>query len=85
MNKYKEIQMKIHGLTGKRTQDPCITSPVLYHWAIQVDIQGPSNPNYHIPPPLQIKVFALEHTHDKHQFTLSINFYYPEEVEKTFL
>ena len=35
-----------------------------------------------LPP---YKVFALEHTHDKHQFTLSINFYYPEEVEKTFL
>ena len=33
MNIYKEIQMKIYGLTGNPTQDPCITSLVLYHWA----------------------------------------------------
>ena len=53
MNKYKEIQLKIYDWTGNWTKDPCITSQVLYLWAIQVDIQGPSSPNYHIPPPLQ--------------------------------
>ena len=50
MNKYEEIQMKIFGWTGNRTQDPCITSQVLYHWAIQADIHGPSSPNNHIDP-----------------------------------
>ena len=47
MNKYKEIQMKIYGWTGNQTWDPCITSQVLYHWAIQVDIHCSSSPIYH--------------------------------------
>ena len=47
MNKYKNIQMKIYGWTGNQTQDPCITSQVLYHWAIQVDIHCSSSPIYH--------------------------------------
>ena len=47
MNKYKEIQMKIYGWTENQIQDPCITSQVLYHWAIQADIHGPSSMNYH--------------------------------------
>ena len=49
INKYKEIKLKIYGWTGNLTRDPCITSQVLYHWAIH----DPSSPNYHIPPPLQ--------------------------------
>ena len=30
-----------------KPRDPCITSKVLYNWAIQAD---PSRPNYYIPP-----------------------------------
>ena len=41
---------------------------VPYHWAIQDNINGPSSPNYHIPPPYL--VFALKDTHDKHKLTL---------------
>ena len=47
MNKYKEIQMKIYGWPRNRTRVPCITSQVLYHWAIQADINGLFSPNYH--------------------------------------
>ena len=47
MNIYKETQVKIYGWTGNQTRDPCITSQVLYHWAIQTDIHGPSSLNYH--------------------------------------
>ena len=32
---------------GIETQDPCNTSQMLYHWAIQADIHGPSSPDYH--------------------------------------
>ena len=53
MNKFKDIQIKIYVGTRNRTRDPCITSQMLYHWAIQADIHGPSSSNYHIPFPLQ--------------------------------
>ena len=67
INLYKEIQMKIYGWTWNRTQDPWITSQLLYHWAIQENIHGPSRPNYHIPPPHP----TPKDTHNKHKFTLS--------------
>ena len=41
------IQMKVNGWTGNRTQEPCITSQVLYHWAIPADVFGPFSMNYH--------------------------------------
>ena len=38
--------MKIYGWTRNQTWDPCITSQVIYHWAIQVNICGPFSLNY---------------------------------------
>ena len=47
LNKYKEVEMKIYDWTWNQTRDHCITSQVLYHWAIQADIHDPSSPNHH--------------------------------------
>ena len=54
---------------GSRTRDPCITSNVLYHWAIQVNIHGPSSSNYHIPALTEF--LPSKKTHNKQKFTLS--------------
>ena len=42
--------MKMYEWTGHRTQNPCISTKVLHHWAIQANIYGRSSPNYYIPP-----------------------------------